>query len=134
MKDLYKLLGIGREANKAEIKKAYRDLAKKYHPDRNSGNEEAEKKFIEVNKAYEILSDEKLKKEYDEKLLSGTSESKKVKKETFKNTGNFKFDPSNFGNMFDSFFNPEVDEKASDNKVKKKVDNMFNSYFMGGKK
>ncbi len=134
MKDLYKILEIRKEANKDEIKKAYRALAKKYHPDRNSGDAEAERKFIEVNKAYEILSDERLKKEYDEKFNQKTSTQEKSKKGKSANVNNFKFDPSNFGNMFDSFFDPKVDEKASDNKVKKKVDNMFNSYFMGGKR
>lgn len=134
MKDLYKILEIRKEANKDEIKKAYRALAKKYHPDRNSGDAEAERKFIEVNKAYEVLSDERLKKEYDERFNQKTSTNEKSKRSKSASTNNFKFDPSNFGNMFDSFFDPKVDEKASDNKVKKKVDNMFNSYFMGGKR
>ena len=65
-KDLYEILGIGRDATKEEIKKAYRKLALKYHPDHNPGNQEAEEKFKEVNMAYEVLSDPGKKKEYDE--------------------------------------------------------------------
>lgn len=65
-KDLYEILGIGRDATKEEIKKAYRKLALKYHPDHNPGNQEAEEKFKEVNMAYEVLSDPDKKKEYDE--------------------------------------------------------------------
>lgn len=65
-KDLYEILGIGHDATKEEIKKAYRKLALKYHPDHNPGNQEAEEKFKEVNMAYEVLSDPDKKKEYDE--------------------------------------------------------------------
>ena len=65
-KDLYEILGIGRDATKEEIKKAYRKLALKYHPDHNPGNQEAEEKFKEVNMAYEVLSDPDKKKGYDE--------------------------------------------------------------------
>ena len=57
--DLYGILGVGKSASKDEIKKAYRKLAMKYHPDRNKWDKEAEKKFKEVNEAYQILSDDK---------------------------------------------------------------------------
>jgi curved DNA-binding protein CbpA len=56
-KDLYEILGVDRNATEEEIKKAYRRLAKKYHPDLNPGDKEAEQKFKEINEAYEILSD-----------------------------------------------------------------------------
>lgn len=65
-RDYYEVLGIGRNADAAQIKKAYRKLAKKYHPDTNQGNAEAEKKFKEVTEAYDVLSDEKKKKMYDQ--------------------------------------------------------------------
>ncbi|GIY46891.1 protein tumorous imaginal discs, mitochondrial [Caerostris darwini] len=64
--DLYKLLGVSRNASQNEIKKAYYQLAKKYHPDTNKNDPTAAKKFQEVSSAYEILGDEKKRKEYDE--------------------------------------------------------------------
>jgi len=64
-KDYYALLEIKRNATNEEIKKAYRHLAKMYHPDSNIGNKEAEEKIKEINEAYEVLSDEKKKKKYD---------------------------------------------------------------------
>lgn len=63
--DLYGILGIEKNASKDEIKKAYRKLAMKYHPDRNSGDTEAEKKFKEVNEAYSTLSDDSKRQQYD---------------------------------------------------------------------
>lgn len=61
----YQVLGISNSAGKDEIRKAYRKLARKYHPDSNPGNKQAEDKFKEINDAYVILSDEKKKAEYD---------------------------------------------------------------------
>ena len=65
-KDYYKTLGVQKTAKPAEIKKAYRDLARKYHPDANKGNADAEERFKEITEAYNVLSDEKQRKEYDE--------------------------------------------------------------------
>lgn len=64
-KSLYDTLGISDSASSEEIKKAYRKLAKQYHPDRNQGDKNAEEKFKEINAAYEILSDETKKAQYD---------------------------------------------------------------------
>jgi DnaJ-class molecular chaperone len=66
MLDLYQILGVSREAKADEIKKVYRRLAKKYHPDINKNNPEAERKFKEISAAYEALGDEQRRKIYDE--------------------------------------------------------------------
>ena len=65
-KDFYDILGVGRNASDEEIKKSYRKLAMKYHPDRNQGNQEAEKKFKEASAAYEILKDPEKRATYDQ--------------------------------------------------------------------
>ena len=65
-RDYYEVLGLNKSAGEAEIKKAYRTLAKKYHPDMNPGNAEAEAKFKEVNEAYAVLSDSEKKAKYDQ--------------------------------------------------------------------
>ena len=64
-KDYYELLEVSRDANGDEIKKSYRRLAMKYHPDRNPGNKEAEAKFKEINEAYDVLKEEKKRADYD---------------------------------------------------------------------
>ncbi len=65
-KDYYKILGVDKKATPEEIKKAYRKLAVKYHPDKNQGNKQAEEKFKEINEAYDVLGDAEKKKKYDE--------------------------------------------------------------------
>lgn len=65
-KDYYKILGVDKKASAADIKKAYRKLAVKYHPDKNPDDKLAEEKFKELNEAYEVLGDEEKRKKYDE--------------------------------------------------------------------
>ena len=71
-RDYYEVLGINKSASDDEIKKAYRKLAKKYHPDLNPGNKEAEQNFKEINEAYDVLSDKSKKARYDQFGHAGT--------------------------------------------------------------
>lgn len=65
-KDFYQILGVSKTATPEEMKKAYRKLAMQYHPDKNQGNKKAEEKFKEISEAYEVLSDEKKRQNYDQ--------------------------------------------------------------------
>ena len=81
--NLYAILGVSSSATKSEIKNAFRSLAKKYHPDMNKGNKESERKFKEIKQAYEILSDNQKRYEYDRK--NGFNQTKPETK-TYTNT------------------------------------------------
>src|SRR5438067_12380342 len=63
--DYYKVLGVGKGASEEEIKKAYRKLARQYHPDRNPGDKQAEERFKEISQAHDVLSDAEKRKAYD---------------------------------------------------------------------
>src|SRR5215469_4694781 len=65
-RDYYEILGVARSAKEDEIKKAYRKLARKYHPDLNPNNKQAEEKFKEIQEAYEVLGDQEKRKKYDQ--------------------------------------------------------------------
>ena len=84
-KDYYKILEVDKNASQEEIKKSFRRLAKKYHPDLNPNDEVAQEKFKEINEAYEVLGDEEKKKKYD---MFGSS---------YNFTGGQNFDPSQYG-------------------------------------
>ena len=71
-KDFYKVLGVSEKADGDEIKKAYRKLAKKYHPDANQGDAKAAERFKEVGEAYSVLSDSKKRKQYDQMRKLGS--------------------------------------------------------------
>lgn len=68
VRNYYEMLGVTKNASSSEIKKAYRTLAIKYHPDRNLGNKAAEEKFKDINEAYEILSDQTRRVQYDQSI------------------------------------------------------------------
>src|SRR6201987_1555584 len=70
-KDLYAVLGVGRSAPADEIKKAYRKLARKHHPDLNPGNKQAEERFKEISVAHDVLTDASKRKLYDEFGMQG---------------------------------------------------------------
>ena len=65
-KDYYKILGVAKDADEKAIKRAYRQLARQYHPDKNPENDAAEEKFKEINEAYQVLSDPQKKQMYDQ--------------------------------------------------------------------
>lgn len=117
----YSVLGIQNSAGKDEIRKAYRDLARKFHPDSNAGNKEAEEKFKEINDAYAILSDEKKKEQYDreesmkkssvyekefqQKAGQKTARAAKPQRTTSNRAkGDFKTDRESIYNQFSDFF------------------------------
>jgi curved DNA-binding protein len=64
-KDYYKILGVSKDVSDEDLKKAYRKLAMKYHPDQNQGDKKAEESFKEVNEAYAVLSDKEKRRQYD---------------------------------------------------------------------
>ena len=105
-RDYYEVLGVSREAGEDEIKRAYKRLAKQYHPDLHPGDPEAEEKFKEVNEAYEVLSDGDKRDKYDR-------------------YGHAAFDPSagGFGGGFSGGFGDFGDIDLGD---------IFSSFFGGG--
>jgi curved DNA-binding protein CbpA len=70
-RDLYSVLGVDKKASPDEIKKAYRKLARKYHPDNNAGDKQAEERFKEISAAYDVLGDPDKRKQYDRGGLFG---------------------------------------------------------------
>jgi len=97
-RDYYEILGVGKGADNAELKKAYRKLALQYHPDRNPGDKEAEEQFKEAAEAYDVLGDSKKRGIYDQfghKGLEGSG---------FSGFGGQEDIFSNFGDIFENFF------------------------------
>ena len=137
--DYYKMLEVSENADILKIKKKYRKLAMKYHPDRNAGDEKAAKKFREITEAYEVLSNEKRRKEYDYKRENERNPKKnKNNKENFKNKyseNNFSFGKEFFksaAEMKGMFENSFGLDKMAKNKVKaekESVKSRFESFF-----
>ncbi|MGI6129509.1 MAG: molecular chaperone DnaJ [bacterium] len=100
-RDYYEVLGVPRTASQEEIKKSYRKLARKYHPDVNPGDPTAEEKFKEVNEAYEVLSDDQKKAQYDQFGHAAFDASAFGGQGGAGGFGNFGFDI--FGDIFDMF-------------------------------
>lgn len=105
-KDYYKILGVGRSASQDEIKKAFRKLAVKYHPDKNPGDKAAEEKFKEITEAYEVLGKEDSRRKYDELGANW----KQYENAGFGGGGGFQgfggqgFGASGFSDFFERFF------------------------------
>lgn len=93
MKDYYEILNVSKDASLDEIKAAYRKLAKKYHPDLNPNDKEAEQKFKEINEAYEVLSDPEKRRRYDMFGEAGVN-----------GQGGYSQDFTGFGDIFDDIF------------------------------
>ncbi len=109
--DYYKILGIDKKASEADIKKAYRKLARKYHPDLNPNDTVAEKKFKEVNEANEVLSNAENRKKYDSygKDWKHAEEFEKAKRQnesrrSYQSTGSAQFSDEDFSDFFGSMF------------------------------
>ena len=100
-RDYYEVLGVSKSASADEIKRAYRSLAKKYHPDMNPGDAEAEAKFKEVNEAYAVLSDEEKKTKYDQ---YGHAAFDPAAGGGYGGGGFGGFEGFDFGDIFSSFF------------------------------
>ena len=105
-KDYYKILGVGRSASQDEIKKAFRKLAVKYHPDKNPGNKAAEEKFKEITEAYEVLGKEDSRRKYDE-LGANWKQYENAGsggRGGFQGFGDQDFGASGFSDFFERFF------------------------------
>ena len=137
--DYYKILEVSENADILKIKKQYRKLAMKYHPDRNVGDERAAKKFREITEAYEVLSNEKKRKEYDYKRKNERNPKKnKNNKENFKSKSsqnNFTFGKEFFKSaaemkgMFENSFGLDKIGKNKAKAEKESVKRRFESFF-----
>ena len=104
-RDFYEVMGISKNASDDEIKKSYRKMAKKYHPDLNPGNKEAEAKFKELNEAYEVLSDKNKKARYDQFGHAGVDPNYGAGAGRTSWGGNPFGQDFDIGDIFSSFFN-----------------------------
>lgn len=141
MKDYYKILNVSMDANNDEIKKAFRNLAKKYHPDRNPDDKDSLRKFQEVNEAYEVLSKEESRKKYDTERSKFKGNNKETNSRNNKSSNeNRKYQDKsesieNLNKYFESFFgfnaNSNEINKDKFKKQKNPIDTskMFDSFF-----
>ncbi len=116
-KDYYKILEVNKTASQSDIKKAYKQLAKKYHPDRNKGDKKSEEKFKDITEAYEVIGNEKNRKKYDQLGANW----KNYREAGFGGSG-FNFNGSmedlfgggggNFSDFFNSFFSGAQQQRA----------------------
>ena len=124
--DYYTILGVAKNATEIEIKKAYRKLARKYHPDLNPNNKEAEQKFKDINEAHEVLSNAENRKKYDAygKDWKHADQFEQAKQERAKaggnqggNQGSFEgFEGGDYSDFFESMFNRSAGESRGGNR------------------
>src|ERR1700736_5966957 len=100
--DYYKTLGVDKKASAEEIKKAYRKLARQYHPDRNPDDKAAEERFKEISQAYDVLGDPDKRKQYDS--ATGPFATGGGPGGGFGGFGNFDFDASSMGDILSNLF------------------------------
>lgn len=132
MQDFYKILQVRRDASMQEIKKAFRTLAKKYHPDKNPNNPKAAEIFKTLNDAYMLLSDVQKRKAYDQKLIEferqGSSDIFQNEKQPVRNNENahsaFNFFQTN--HTFEDFFGFDMEKGQRKDKPKSSVQPMKN--------
>nr|WP_317357706.1 DnaJ domain-containing protein [uncultured Tyzzerella sp.] len=140
MDNYYEILGVSKNVTNDELKKVYRKLAKKYHPDANVGNIKAEEMFKKISKAYEILSNETSRAKYDRELdgnFSTFDKNQKTQTNARKNSGNINediFNKFNGFNVFEQAFGMNENNKTNPNVSKNPMDftDMFEN-FMGMK-
>lgn len=112
-RDFYKILGVDKEASAAEIKKKYRSLARRLHPDITKGDTKLEEKFKAVSEAYETLSDINRRKEYDQNRLEHMNKSKKFSQSRYENYSNMQTSTS-VNDLFANIFGQRMAESNTD--------------------
>lgn len=128
MNELYQRLGVSPSATQDELKKAYRKLAKQYHPDVNVGNAQAEVRFREIQEAYDILKDTQKRKEYDKRQQQNTQQSQKKQQQNTNRASAQQKRPIDFSQMGQSFsqffgFDPNTGEITDESKISGKGKN-----------
>ena len=124
LKDYFKILGISRNATEKEIKTAFRKLARKFHPDLHPHDEKAESQFKEINEAYEILSDKKKKKSYEQYLSFWSKNSDEKSKDFYRGNNEKNFDQYlNFDDFLTDLIEFIVQQKKLNNRCWKKLIN-----------
>lgn len=126
MKDYYEILGVQKTATGDEIKKAYRNLAFKYHPDRNAGNKEAEERFKQITEAYDVLGDEKKRNEYDRYGFQSNTYS--GYNNSYQNSYNSNAYQSNAYESEDAFWDWFNNESARQNYQKQYYQSSYSNY------
>ena len=127
-RDYYDVLGVNKKADDQEIKKAYRKLAKKYHPDTNPGDKKAEQLFKEVTEAYNVLSDKEKRKLYDQFGHAAFDGSMGSNPEDFAGSGQFNYG-GNYGGTYSRSYSGNYSGNMDD-----MFEDMFGSFFKKGKK